>query len=278
MVPLAEAPLKCRPPSLLPGAKVNLRLFDQHKYLRTHTHTHTHTHKTQARRRTRLTQRGVYIASAFLTEQSSLTTMATGVLRNFQLRLASPVYFHPEEEDEDEEEEEEKGSSDQDEEEDSSDPRVSSDPQDATERLLRFADIISRDVRRYFGRREAQVVSGEGAAAAAVGGRPRYDDPPGPAGEVREGTPKAVDKGHPSSELGPLAELFESRGKDQGRPMNARHLPLSFWTEPDPYDGDASPQDTHMNYSLHTLENSQPDFSDLLANWDPNPDDANVLH
>ncbi|XP_049576451.1 protein PERCC1 [Syngnathus scovelli] len=186
--------------------------------------------------------------------------MATGVMRNLQLRVPSPVYFPLEEE------EEERWSTDEDEDEMVSEPRVLSDPQDATERLLRFADVISRDVRRYFGRREAHDVYDEGSDINV--GRPGYDEP----------TVVSAREEHPSSELGPLAELFESRGKGQGPPMNARHLPLSFWNEPDPpelHDGDTPPRDTHMNFSL---ENSQPDFSDLLANWDPNPDDADVLH
>ncbi|XP_061130253.1 protein PERCC1 [Syngnathus typhle] len=191
--------------------------------------------------------------------------MATGVMRNLHLRVPSPVYFPLEEE-----EEEERWSTDEDEDETLSEPRVLSDPQDATERLLRFAEVISRDVRRYFGR----DVYDEGAASDDInGGGPRYDEPLRPLVSAREEHPSSE---HPSSELGPLAELFESRGKGQGRPMNARHLPLSFWNEPDPpelHDGD-----THMNFSLHTLENSQPDFSDLLANWDPNPDDTDVLH
>ncbi|XP_077379235.1 protein PERCC1 [Festucalex cinctus] len=174
--------------------------------------------------------------------------MATGVMRNVPLRAPSPAYFPPEEDEEDEEEEE-KGSTDED------DASVSSDRhQDATERLLRFADAISRDVRRYFGRREDE----DGADA------PRHED--------------RADEGHPASELGPLAELFESRGKGQGRPMNARHLPLSFWTEPDPLDGGGAPRDQRTDFGLHALENAQPDFSDLLANWDPNPGDTDLLH
>ncbi|XP_061627968.1 protein PERCC1 [Phyllopteryx taeniolatus] len=196
--------------------------------------------------------------------------MTTGVMRNLLLRAPSPAYFPPEEDEEDEEDD--KGSTDDDEEDECPDPRPS-DPQDVTERLLRFADIISRDVRRYFGRREARDVYEESAGPVGpTGGRLRYDDLLRLAGSAAEGPP--------SSELGPLAELFESRGKGQVRPMNARHLPLSFWMEPDPpnpQDGHAPPRDTHANYSLHTLENSQPDFSDLLANWDPNPDDADVL-
>ncbi|XP_077574610.1 protein PERCC1 [Stigmatopora nigra] len=186
--------------------------------------------------------------------------MATDVMRNFLLRVPSPAYFPPEEE---EEEDEEKTSTDEEEEDDDGlDPQTSG-PQDVTERLLKFAEVISRDVRRYFGQRD---VHGEDVQR-------RYDNLPSPT----RLTPGAPDQGRPSSELGPLAELFESPGKCQARPMNARHLPLSFWTEPDPPDGHAHPRDKDINYSLHTLENSPPDFSDLLAYWDPNMGDTSIL-
>lgn len=59
--------------------------------------------------------------------------------------------------------------------------------------------------------------------------------------------------------------------------MNKRHLPLSFWNEPIPclpVDTLISADNTRTHHNVHSHDNvhSHPDFSDLLAYWDPNPD------
>lgn len=91
--------------------------------------------------------------------------MATGVIRNFHIQAPAPAYFHTflhsqmkekpqereDEEDQDEEEEEEV-------EEECLDQFIMNPAQnvlDVTSQLLRFADLISHDVQRYFGRSSA---------------------------------------------------------------------------------------------------------------------------
>lgn len=172
---------------------------------------------------------------------------------------------------------------------------------DVTKQLLRFADLISRDVQRYFGRcsgdQEACDIYSDPISVTTSGRLRYYDDL---LKIAKAGSPEELDSSSVAcsddqgvSGLGPLAELFEQRGPSQGRarPMVKRHLPLSFWTEPIPccslvssstssevanIGSDTSSKDnTHTGKTLsqhntHVLESTQPDFSDLLAYWDPN--------
>ncbi|XP_076839443.1 uncharacterized protein percc1 [Brachyhypopomus gauderio] len=160
---------------------------------------------------------------------------------------------------------------------------------EAADRLLRFAELISNDVQRYFGR-------GQDPDACDV-----YTDREGP--EVGSGRQRyyadfvrvaGAEKGAEPEKLGPLAELFqETHRKKQGLPMSQRCLPSSFWTEPRPHHhliapGDPSTPDmldcttepglSNSNTSVHMLSTSStpvstisnsgtPDFSDLLAHW-----------
>uniref|UniRef100_A0AAX7THE7 Uncharacterized protein n=1 Tax=Astatotilapia calliptera TaxID=8154 RepID=A0AAX7THE7_ASTCA len=228
--------------------------------------------------------------------------MAAGVIRNFLIQAPTPAYFpmifqhspckdgayektlpeKPEEREDEEErqadEDEEDEESEAQEEEEEGLEEVFLNPAhhalDVTKQLLRFADVISRDVQRYFGRcsgdREACDIYSDSISITTSGRLRYYDD----LMRIARGSPEmqensfracpeeqraAAAKGN-SSGLGPLAELFDLRApsKGRGQPMIKRHLPLSFWTEP-----------------IHSCP--LPDFSDLLANWDPNPELTHTL-
>ncbi|XP_035573311.1 protein PERCC1 isoform X2 [Canis lupus baileyi] len=234
--------------------------------------------------------------------------MAAGVIRplcDFQLPLSTRRPFLPPDpepqgpsEDEDEDEEEE------DEEEDEEQPQAEglgghspalqasgwapeaappgpSSPETPLQ-LLRFSELISGDIQRYFGRKDreqdpdacdiyaddssARDPQGADAARLAPGGPPDGDEAAEP-GVLSPRGPEGCTRG-----LGPLAELFDYGLRQYpgpgapGRwlrlerkyghivPMTQRKLPLSFWEEPAP-----SP--------LGLLRPGTPDFSDLLASW-----------
>uniref|UniRef100_A0A674E754 Uncharacterized protein n=1 Tax=Salmo trutta TaxID=8032 RepID=A0A674E754_SALTR len=214
--------------------------------------------------------------------------MATGVIRTFRLSATPSCYLpmilqhspmdEEEEEREEEEEEEEREEEEEGEERRGRRGRKRRSPapcsSDLTNQLLRFADTISRDVMRYFGCRrddpDARDIydDDDDRVSTATSGRRRYYDD---LVRMATGSPESASRADGrrvaggDGSLGPLAELFDCRiGRSRGqcRPMNKRHLPLSFWNEPIPY------HNTHSHDNVH----SHPDFSDLLAYWDPNPD------
>uniref|UniRef100_A0A8C9X9L1 Uncharacterized protein n=1 Tax=Sander lucioperca TaxID=283035 RepID=A0A8C9X9L1_SANLU len=234
--------------------------------------------------------------------------MAAGIMRNFLVQAPTPAYFplifpySPCKEDEDVEmleekpevrgdeeerevEEEDEESEAQEEEEECLEEGFLNPAHfalDVTKQLLRFADLISRDIQRYFGRcsgdQEACDIYSDSVSVTTSGRLRYYDDL---LKIARAGSPEeqenslvtcADDQGvgvaKGNSSLGPLAELFNHRVLSQGRsrPMIKRHLPLSFWTEPVPC------------CPLVGFSNTpDPDFSDLLANWDPNPELTHTL-
>ncbi|XP_027718445.1 uncharacterized protein LOC114043588 [Vombatus ursinus] len=172
-----------------------------------------------------------------------------------------------------------------------------------TLQLLRFSELISCDIQKYFG----QKTKDDDPDACNI-----YEDSRPPGKSARElyyadlmqivqsgdqededpdivGLPRGFDcqtrfisSRDRSQKLGPLVELFEyglcqyarQRVSDSRRlrlekkyghitPMHKRKLPQSFWKEPAPS-------------SLCLLNTSTPDFSDLLANW--TSDVAQELH
>nr|XP_021331625.1 uncharacterized protein LOC110439781 isoform X2 [Danio rerio] len=230
--------------------------------------------------------------------------MAAGVIRNLSnLGLAKPFppcFFLAEDEEETEEEYEEdlredsledddddEGGANHDEESQSFDS--SSNNSETTTQLLRFAELISSDVQRYFGRStdpDACDIYAE-RPCPKVSGRQRYY-----ADFIKVASSGPPEQPEP---LGPLAELFqEAQKKGRGLPMNQRRLPVSFWTEPvaqqlhglsencnsdmqEPSlglihntEGSIGMFSTGMSSSSlsGTLSSSStPDFSDLLAHW-----------
>lgn len=257
--------------------------------------------------------------------------MATGIIRNFLVPAPPSTYLplilqqcpysqdkdkmqedNPEAregEEYEEEEEEDCDIQEEEEEEYNKEAFLTSGPHalDVTKQLLRFADLISRDVRRYFGRSSGEEVCdiyNDPISVTTSGCLRYYDDllkiaRAGSPEEPENTAPHGEDRG--GSGLGPLAELFQLGGPGQAhnRPMMKRHLPLSFWSEPSPRCSTAAPgrppdaMNTHDNATSedgggHTgqalpqhctscLESSQPDFSDLLAFWEPNPELTHTL-
>ncbi|KAF4119015.1 protein PERCC1 [Onychostoma macrolepis] len=242
---------------------------------------------------------------------SSITRMAASVIRTLSnLGLAKPFppcFFPAEDEEETEEEYEEELREDSLEEDEDA---VASESQEEepwsfdsfpnnaemTNQLLRFAELISSDVQRYFGRSQdpdACDIYAE-RPCPKVGGRQRYY-----ADFIKVASSGQAEE--PES-LGPLAELFQdAQRKGQGLPMNQRRLPISFWTEPLAHQldvlGDVNTQENSLsmintsegssnintplsmfsNTSVCTMTSSSisatlsssstPDFSDLLAHW-----------
>lgn len=141
---------------------------------------------------------------------------------------------------------------------------------DMTNRLLRFAELISSDVQRYFGRaQDSDTYMGRS--------RSYYSN-------VTRVT--SSEQGDEPENLGPLAELFQStQVKKQGLPMIQRSLPSSFWTEPRPDCGgvDIPHVVTCVTETISSGSNSMsssttPDFSDLLAHWASERDSTNEFN
>ncbi|CAM4501298.1 unnamed protein product [Leuciscus chuanchicus] len=233
---------------------------------------------------------------------SSITRMAASVIRTLNnLGFAKPFppcFFPTEDEEETEEEyeeelrEEEDGvaSESQEEEPWSFDPSPNN--AEMTNRLLRFAELISSDVQRYFGRSQdpdACDIYAE-RPCPKVGGRQRYY-----ADFIKVASSGQAEE--PES-LGPLAELFQdAQSKGRGLPMSQRCLPVSFWTEPFAHQLDVLSDTNTQENSLSVIDASESsvsismfsntsvctmtsssvsgtlsssstlDFSDLLAHW-----------
>ncbi|XP_062865482.1 protein PERCC1 [Trichomycterus rosablanca] len=142
-----------------------------------------------------------------------------------------------------------------------------------TDRLLRFAELISSDVQRYFGR------SRDSDTCNVYAGKPCPEVTPRQrhlSSIVRAASSKQCDG---PEKLGPLAELFQQTDmKKQGMPMIQRRLPSSFWTEPHPDSLDVGCHTPNLpscftdtmhssTESLTISSSSTPDFGDLLAHW-----------
>ncbi|OXB53971.1 UNVERIFIED_CONTAM: hypothetical protein H355_001881 [Colinus virginianus] len=219
--------------------------------------------------------------------------MAAGVIQPLaELRLPSPFphslllprrtepEFPDLSEEDDEEEEEEDEEEAAEESTGCSEPELASpNAAETTLRLLRFSELISCDIQRYFGQRGREEAAGGHSVpedCSSPRSSPRDTDLEHTA---RAGQAQAVlGGGHGAAHrLGPLAELFEygvhrclapqaAGGKTQRlerkyghiTPMHRRKLPPSFWREPAP--GPAS-----------LLHAGTPDFSDLLAHWTAEP-------
>ncbi len=251
-----------------------------------------------------------------------LHRMAASVIRTLSsLGLAKPFppcFFLAEDEEETEEEYEEELREDSLEEDEDAEASESQEEEpwsfdsfpnnaEMTNQLLRFAELISSDVQRYFGRSQdpdACDIYAE-RPCPKVGGRQRYY-----ADFIKVASSGQAEE--PES-LGPLAELFQdAQRKARGLPMNQRCLPISFWTEPFAHQldvlGDANTHENSLsmintsesssnihtslslfsNTSICTMTSSSisgtlsssstPDFSDLLAHWAmdrENPDEFN---
>ncbi|XP_034400334.1 protein PERCC1 [Cyclopterus lumpus] len=252
--------------------------------------------------------------------------MAADVIRNFLIQAPTPAYFplvfqhSPCKEAEDVEmledkpemrEDEEEREGDEEEEEDDEEEEDESEAQeeeegclevflnpahyalDVTKQLLRFADLISRDVQRYFGRcsgdQEACDIYSDSVSVTTSGRLRYYDDllkiARAGSPEVQENRLKtgAEDQGvgvaKGNSSLGPLAELFNQRGHSQGRgrPMVKRLLPLSFWTEPIPCCSPVSFSSTPD--VTHTHSDTPSQASDAHAQHSAHADsDAHAQH
>nr|XP_020024906.1 uncharacterized protein LOC109690143 [Castor canadensis] len=239
--------------------------------------------------------------------------MAAGVIRplcDFRLPLPTHQPFlssdpEPPETSEEEEEEEDEEEEDGDEELEDKRPQGRSPvPQSPSSpetplQLLRFSELISGDIQRYFGSKDkgqdpdACDIYGDSRQASHSARELYYADlvclaQAGPL-EDEEATEPGVHSpegqvwrpglgGDGAPPLGPLAELFDyglrqfsepstsaghrlrlERKYSHIIPMTQRKLPPSFWKEPAP-----SP--------LGLLHPGTPDFSDLLASWSAETD------
>lgn len=205
--------------------------------------------------------------------------MAAGIIRPLaELRLPSPFPHglllptrpEPDFPDLSEEDEEEEEEDDEEAVEENMRPELAiPSTAETTLQLLKFSELISCDIQRYFGRRGQEEATGSPGVPEDRVSSQHAEAQPEPV--ALQGSPTAVHR------LGPLAELFEygvhrclpprvagsktqrlERKYGHITPMHRRKLPPSFWREP-------GPSPTGL---LHT---STPDFSDLLANWTVEP-------
>ncbi|XP_074867099.1 protein PERCC1 [Carettochelys insculpta] len=227
--------------------------------------------------------------------------MAAGVIRNLaEFRLPTAFLQPPAPQDGDFQELSEEEEEAEEEEEDGPGPErdqapVGCSPSEAetTRQLLKFSELISCDIQRYFGRKakaedpDACNIYNAGCSPRRSGRELYYADL---LRLAQGGSPDAEEAGGQldprvwrsiwnkdgAQQLGPLAELFDyglrrflaHRAADARRPrlekyahvtpMHKRKLPQSFWKEPSP-----APS--------CVLNTNPPDFSDLLANWTSEP-------